>query len=113
MALPSSTEAEHGQDISLSCTARNGASVSNDLSFVWQYNEMDLVEDTNSRVMISTDDDTSNVATSNLTFSPVLLNDSGNYTCLVHNRVQEDGIVSTTDLILTGEHTQIIVVTVL
>ena len=88
--------------LTLNCTAQNDPSVAQNLSFVWLLDGME-VANSGTRLRISTTpEDASNVATSELIFSPVQQSDSGNYTCLVHNREPEDGITSTTELNVTG-----------
>ena len=101
MGLPVTTAVEHGDVFSLTCVAQNHPSVTQNLSFVWQFDGMDVASV--SRVQISTTpENASNIATSELIFSPVQQSDSGNYTCLVHNRDPEDGISSTAELNVTG-----------
>ena len=101
MELPLTTAAEHGDVLTLTCTAQNFPTVAQDLAFVWQVDGMEFPN--SSRVRISnTPENASNTATSELIFSPVQLSDSRNYTCLVHNREPEDGITSQTELNVTG-----------
>ena len=93
------TEREYGQQFSLSCVAKNGAS--NDLTFVWSKNEDTLTADS-VRVMIVDDAEDNNIAASALTITSLVFSDAANYTCLVHNREPEDGVTRTTELTVTG-----------
>ena len=103
LPLPTNTEVEHGLPFTLTCTAENDPAVPQELSFLWEYNGMEVVGD--SRVIIMTmPEDVNNIATSRLIFSPALQSDTGNYTCLVHNRQIVDAVSSTTYFNVTGEH---------
>ena len=100
--FPTNTEVEHGLPFTLTCTAENHPIVSQDLSFLWEYNGMEIVEDSRVTIM-TTPEDVSNIATSRLIFPPALQSDTGNYTCLVHNREVVDAVSTSTYFNVTGE----------
>ena len=70
--------------------------------FVWLKNEDILTADGVKVIIIDTPENTIYIAASALTITSLVFNDTANYTCLVHNREPEDGIISTTELTVTG-----------
>lgn len=100
--LPLITEVEYGETLMLTCIAMNAPNVPTDLSFMWLVNETNVVALADTRVSVLNDQEVNDEARSRLTVTGTLFSDSGNYSCLVHNRQPQDGIITTTEVTVVG-----------
>ncbi len=103
MPLPPDTEVEYGKTLRLICAAMNAPKVPTDLTFIWMINDTNLTALNDSRVSVIEDLEVSNEAESTLVITSSVFSDKGNYTCLVHNRLPQDGVATSTELEVIGQ----------